>query len=826
MLIPPTSHNNGTHRPPPSSGNNETLDFLYRTVNPELWRPSVPSYVRRICEEAALERGLNAKGLLATWEAIKNTIVLRGEQGTLRGAIGMREIAQRAGVSLGCLAGTKGYIQVLVETGLLEIVGHQEVRGHSRKKRKLPPRNVYAINLAELERKSLNDIVSTYPEQANPPRPPFYYPDMPDGDNTGDSTGNDTPDSTVNTPPQRQIPHPAGTGDNTGNNTGDGTVNTPSQRGIPHPDSTVNDTANSTDPAHRGGTRGRFVPPDGTVNIPLQRGIPHPDSTVNDTGDATGETPDGTVNIPSQSHISDDDSTVLYHSLYHFCNVEGRREEKEGGEGGSSLSSNSLSSHHLNRLIGEITAQTIQEMLPQILHQIIPILQANNTDNSAEPNISSQERGSLSPVEALPPTPTDDDGDPLPALPAPPLVLYRDLSGSRAVGDKHRLNSIASAFDKASGGFGAYWLGQAILMADQCLTPTGKAITLPYIRGILKRWAEEDTWGSDVEEQGATGETPALAPTAQRAEVETLSACPSPACESESSPAPVDSDAMRAYRETTGYHEPLTPHQIALVGQVEHPDIWRDTCAWWVAVVDEQGREKKRYNPAEVEKLYDRYCQNVQRREASRPVSNLTILYLPMGTREEYLYRFDAAQTKNEKLAIVEEARALLDAQSGQGEEQPAAEPALTPSPNTVSANPTWEDVANLIGAVCWQESMGMDTALPRAKIAILEQVLVAQGEARPANLPELPLLPDQTSNTAAGNAAHDYLSGYEPPPGASWEMAKQLEQQARALEESGDNATAMTIWREIVLLEAYLDVQEKEQQAEPKPEYKGEPTE
>lgn len=41
-------------------------------------------------------------------------------------------------------------------------------------------------------------------------------------------------------------------------------------------------------------------------------------------------------------------------------------------------------------------------------------------------------------------------------------------------------------------------------------------------------------------------------------------------------------------------------------------------------------------------------------------------------------------------------------------------------------------------------------------------------------------------------------------------------------MEERGDSAQAMTIWGELTLLEAYLDAQEQEQQAEPKPEYKG----
>jgi hypothetical protein len=498
-----------------------------------------------------------------------------------------------------------------------------------------------------------------------------------------------------------------------------------------------------------------------------------------------------------------------------------------------------LSPESTNQL-RELIKQTILETLPLILSELKPIIQQSQSNNDQAGPIGASytppattPQNEPQPIEILPPPPADDDGDPLPALPAPVLTLYRDLTGSRAIGDKHRLTHIANTFDKPSGGFGMYWLGQAILMADQCLAPWGKPISFPYIRSILKRWAREGTWGSDVEDIGSENQ-----PTTEGKQQATETKGKSNDTDQAAGPPPA-SEALQIYRQETGADAKLTSHQISLIEQVKSLDVWRTTCAWWVAVVDGQGREKKRYNPAHVESLYDRYCQNIQRHEANRWVSNMPILLLPMGIREEYLYRFDNAETADEQEAIAEEARAwreenirIEDDEETTSEEQDTQNSGGNDTGEATAPSFSWALVGRMIALARQMEAMGMNTIPLRKKIASIEETLEMEGKPRPADLDN-----DPTPQNSATMGMATYipqpqeesledikkrhilnLDDYEPPPGASWEMAAELEKQAKSLDEEGSEesrAKAWEIWRALTLLEEYLRLRDRRNMVE-----------
>ncbi|MFV9506131.1 MAG: hypothetical protein AB4911_16390, partial [Oscillochloridaceae bacterium umkhey_bin13] len=139
------------HPTPP----NDHFHFHPRASNPELWRPSLPLIVRL--------RTDNHKGLVATWMAIHWLIVLYASSG--RTAFGMREIAAHASVGRNELAGKQGYIQRLVELGLIQIVGYQEFPGLRE------ARPIYHIDLAELERLSIESIPELLRRYDLPPPP-------------------------------------------------------------------------------------------------------------------------------------------------------------------------------------------------------------------------------------------------------------------------------------------------------------------------------------------------------------------------------------------------------------------------------------------------------------------------------------------------------------------------------------------------------------------------------------------------------------------------------------------------------------------------------
>ncbi|MFP4440925.1 MAG: hypothetical protein ACLFVO_27130, partial [Chloroflexaceae bacterium] len=134
--------------------------FCARHANPELWRTTIPLAVRVRCQ--------GHKGLIATWTAIHWLIVLWSANG--RQDFGVREIAAEAGVGRNELTGPTGYIQRLVDRGLLSIVGSRRIPGMPH------PRPIYAIDLWDLEQQSIQLLPDLLRDRGVPP-PPRPAPD-------------------------------------------------------------------------------------------------------------------------------------------------------------------------------------------------------------------------------------------------------------------------------------------------------------------------------------------------------------------------------------------------------------------------------------------------------------------------------------------------------------------------------------------------------------------------------------------------------------------------------------------------------------------------
>ncbi len=95
----------------------------------------------------------------------------------------------------------------------------------------------------------------------------------------------------------------------------------------------------------------------------------------------------------------------------------------------------------------------------------------------------------------------DDEETPTgePPLPASPFVLWQTARSRLQPLDEVHLCALVAELDGATDGFGAYWLGRAILaasMTDPGFATNPRALNL--VRAILRRWRREGSYGSDT----------------------------------------------------------------------------------------------------------------------------------------------------------------------------------------------------------------------------------------------------------------------------------------------------------------------------------------
>ncbi len=137
----------------------------------------------------------------------------------------------------------------------------------------------------------------------------------------------------------------------------------------------------------------------------------------------------------------------------------------------------------------------------------IPNLASPTEDESAithldESQITQLKEGEKEGGRGTPPR-IDDQALPTPAgerpLHADPWTLWQ--TGRAVVDplDAAHLHALADSLDGPTGGYGAYWLGRAILAASVCdplFATNPRALNL--VRAILRRWMQEHSYGSDT----------------------------------------------------------------------------------------------------------------------------------------------------------------------------------------------------------------------------------------------------------------------------------------------------------------------------------------
>lgn len=586
---PPPPLKQGASSGVPTAHPGELFHFHPRASNPELWRTTVPLVVRLRCGRH--------KGLVATWTAIHWLIVLYAASG--RCAFGMREIAQEAGVGRNELAGSKGLIQRLVDLGLLSIVGYEPVPGVKQ------ARPIYYVDLAELERQSLELVPALLCERQLPP-PPRPAPDPRQLALFGAEPheAGTVPSSLVGAAPAFGQPthgnEIVGMAPDHGTTHENGTV-TPAYRSRAR---LLRSSRHGSEP----GTHGN-----GTVNAVDARALALAGASTHETGTVTHAT--------QPDHARNRD-------------VERENEKKE-------RESENPRAHDFQQIVAA-TAQTVILVLQQ--QGIIPTAGAA----SAQP----------ASLEALPATPAGQ-----PALRASIVALWQGERANVSPREHTQLALLADSYDAATGGFGAYWLGRAIMLADLCLSERGRPLSLTYVRKMLRRWADEGSWGSDLagedagEPAGAMRPRESHAARAERAapvggpalETAPAGALPGPA----SSANPVTSDtehpAIAAYKAAFGQ----TPNRV----QAEQIAVTVTDLAVWQRVLTDW--QANGWQPGAVAKMLDRYRKDTGTTvpATSEPAPSVRVIHtypgLDLDQRERWIRKFHAATTPAEKRAVL-----------------------------------------------------------------------------------------------------------------------------------------------------------------------------
>lgn len=579
---PPAARSSRAARP------DERFHFHPQATNPELWRTTVPLVVRERCGRH--------KGLIATWTAIHWLIVLYAASG--RCAFGVREIAQEAGVGRNELTGPTGYIQHLVGLGMLHIVGYETVPGVKE------PRPIYYIDLAELERQSL-DLVPALLRERHLSPPPRPAPDP----RQRSLVGRDAPDAGTALPP-----HTSAIPETMPEN---GTVAHQRPGALPA-------TAHRT---HETGTMSLVLgqatmPATGTATPGYRRRAPqvaHREPEHQPTMPATRTVTCGLSRGDARLLASTHENGTVRPSIGpdHARNrdVERSKEEKE-------RESEIARAQDFQQLVAA-TAQAVMLVLQQQGVPLSPARPPARTDQ-------------------LPATPTGE-----PALQASVTELWRGDREHVSPRECNQLAMIASSYDRETGGFGAYWLGRAISLADLCLVERGRPLSLSYVRSMLRRWAQEGSWGSDLAGEHAAKPTKAVPhprlrlPRVPEAERELPAAAPVTANPQH--------PAIAAYRAAFG----RTPNQVQAQ---QIAQTVTDLVCWQSVLTDWQANG---WQAGAVAKMLDRYSKDGSGSvpAVSEPTPSVRVIHtypgLDLDQREHWIRKFHAATPPAEKRAVL-----------------------------------------------------------------------------------------------------------------------------------------------------------------------------
>ncbi|RRR74470.1 MAG: hypothetical protein EI684_07020 [Candidatus Viridilinea halotolerans] len=258
-----------------------------------------------------------------------------------------------------------------------------------------------------------------------------------------------------------------------------------------------------------------------------------------------------------------------------------------------------------------------------------------------------------------------------PCLPDTPLALWQCDSPSVSQRDRYRLEMLCNEFNLMTDGFGAYWVGRAILMADQSFGDNAeRKITINYVRAILRRWSLDGSWGSDAttfrstEIRIADHNSGNQANTLRIASAEGDRTVIAPATTDLASQAPemrVDIDqekhdtafvihpAIQAYINTFG-QTPSIAHVQLITNAISDMQTWNRVLTEWKA---------NNWKSGSISGMIDRYCREmgVPNAIASAKTTNISEIYdHPDLTSEErglWIRRFHNATTQAEKRNVI-----------------------------------------------------------------------------------------------------------------------------------------------------------------------------
>ena len=450
---------------PPELQDDELLTWLIEHADDELWMPRVPLIVLERCERR--------HALVATWLAIWRLLIRYRPIG--RTALSLREIALVARVGRNRLGGDDGYLAQLVQLGLLDITG-QEINPARPQER----RTDYAIHIQRLEAASVVRARQTIAagQRPAPPKPPAAQRQL----DLCALIGVDAPPAaaaaSTRTPMDHTLaPHGAR----------NITPAMESVAGWPRMDSDPApfraSSASHPNRSHlvRPQTGPEMIPNRARDGLPSERltydsvqAAPH---LASDSANIAHSAVEMESPAPDHGPVASTpwppmDSTLAPHG--DVGTSEGSKGTSEASEGVDDVP---LTRTELLALIQDTITQTtstiIQHTLSQLQHaQLIP------------PPM---------PAASLPlPEPPPD----CPALPAPVETIRaadRSISEYKLI----LLRGLCSQYDPLTDGYGAYWVGRAVLSAELIFYERDDRPGIGYVRAILKRWNRENSWGSD-----------------------------------------------------------------------------------------------------------------------------------------------------------------------------------------------------------------------------------------------------------------------------------------------------------------------------------------
>ena len=323
--------------------------------------------------------------------------------------------------------------------------------------------------------------------------------------------------------------------------------------------------------------------------------------------------------------------------------------------------------------------------------QIISDLQAKN---------GPQLGASFTPINLVRPAPVDEaiplPPDNEPTVDVGPMLTWRDLTGHDVnAREQQQIAELIRRADRASGGYGAYWLVRAMVTAS--MHPDVQ-ITLSYTGGILRRMERQRVWTTDelqrqrnepqAEEmapesarpassqkvprgKARTGTPSALGATTPSAPATATPPASDAALELLTSTPPADATAHPAVKAYTLAFK-STPNEVQvqqIIATVTNQAAWARVLLAW---------RSHGWREGDVANMLDRY-----RKETGTPIPQepgqarvtATPIYsaiMDPTARGEWLSRFRSADTNEQRRAVID---AFVKAYPDPDESPPAAAP-------------------------------------------------------------------------------------------------------------------------------------------------------